>query len=74
MIDLKKDTFNDMIQYILVKNEFQPDILTIDGVERPPMIEIPEYRELFPRNVLSENASCIKPQGDMAEMALKTNL
>ena len=46
-IDLKKDTFNEMIQYNLVKNEFQPDIFNVDGLERPPMIEISEYREKF---------------------------
>ena len=47
LIDLKKDTYNDMIQYNLVKDSFQPDLLTIDGLERPPMIEIPAYREKF---------------------------
>lgn len=46
-IDLKKETFNEMIQYNLVKNEFQPDIFNVDGLERPPMIEISEYRKKF---------------------------
>ena len=46
-IDLKKETFNEMIQYNLVKNEFQPDIFNTDGLERPPMIEISEYRKKF---------------------------
>ncbi|UCH19926.1 MAG: glucosyl-3-phosphoglycerate synthase [Deltaproteobacteria bacterium] len=46
-IDLKKETFNEMIQYNLVKNEFKPDIFNVDGLERPPIIEIPEYREKF---------------------------
>jgi len=46
-IDLKKDTFDEMIQYNLVKNEFQPDIFNVDGLERPPMIEISEYRKKF---------------------------
>ena len=46
-IDLKKETFNEMIQYNLVKNEFQPDIFNVDGLERPPIIEIPEYRKKF---------------------------
>jgi glucosyl-3-phosphoglycerate synthase len=49
-IDLKKDTFNEMIQYNLVKSEFQPDIFSVDGLERPPIIEIPEYRKKFKIN------------------------
>lgn len=47
IIHLKKDLYQEMIQYNLVKNEFQPDILKIDGVERPPIVEIPEYRQKF---------------------------
>ncbi len=46
-IDLKKETFNEMIQYNLVKNEFKPDIFNVDGLERPPMIEISDYRKKF---------------------------
>jgi glucosyl-3-phosphoglycerate synthase len=46
-IDLKKETFDEMIQYNLVKDEIQPDIFNVDGLERPPMIEIPEYRKKF---------------------------
>jgi glucosyl-3-phosphoglycerate synthase len=49
-IDLKKDTFNEMIQYNLVKSEFQPDIFSVDGLERPPIINIPEYRKKFKIN------------------------
>ncbi len=47
LIDLKEETFNEMIQYNLIKNEFLPDIFQVDGLERPPMIEIQEYREKF---------------------------
>ncbi|KPJ78590.1 MAG: glucosyl-3-phosphoglycerate synthase [Deltaproteobacteria bacterium SG8_13] len=46
-IDLKKKMYNEMIQYNLVKNEYKADILQIGGIERPPMIEIPEYRHKF---------------------------
>ena len=46
-IQLKKELFREMIQYNLVKDEIEPDIFKIEGVERPPMIEIPEYREKF---------------------------
>ena len=47
ILDLKKDTFNEMIQYYLIKDEYHPDLYKIDGLERPPIIEIPEYRKKF---------------------------
>jgi glucosyl-3-phosphoglycerate synthase len=47
ILDIKKDTFNEMIQYYLVKDEYHPDLYKIDGLERPPIIEIPEYRKKF---------------------------
>jgi glucosyl-3-phosphoglycerate synthase len=46
-IQLKRDLFNEMIQYNLVRNTYEPDILKIHGLERPPIIEIPEYRNKF---------------------------
>jgi len=47
LVDYKEKLYNEMIQYNLVKNEFRPDIYEIKGHERPPMIEIPAYREKF---------------------------
>ena len=47
VIDLRDNLFDDMIQYNLVNDRYQPDILTIETHERPPIIEIPEYREKF---------------------------
>ena len=47
IIDLKYELFDEMIQYNLVNERYQPDILKIETHERPPMIEIPEYREKF---------------------------
>ena len=47
IIDLKYELFDEMIQYNLVNDRYQPDILKIETHERPPMIEIPEYREKF---------------------------
>ena len=46
-IALKKDLYKEMIQYSLVKNEYRADIMKIGRIERPPMIEIPEYRQKF---------------------------
>jgi len=47
IIDLKYELFDEMIQYNLVNNRYQPDISKIETHERPPIIEIPEYREKF---------------------------
>jgi glucosyl-3-phosphoglycerate synthase len=47
LIDFKEDLFDEIIQYNLVNNEYQPEIRQIKGLERPPMVTIPEYREKF---------------------------
>jgi len=47
MIDLKEELHNEMIQYHLVKGAIEPDIVQIRGVERPPIMELPEYRAKF---------------------------
>lgn len=47
LVDLKNDLFREMIQYNLVKNEYHPDIFKVEGHERPPIIEISEYRDKF---------------------------
>jgi glucosyl-3-phosphoglycerate synthase len=47
MIDLTEEMYDEMIQYNLVRSEFRPDRTKFAGHERPPMIEIPEYRNKF---------------------------
>ena len=47
LIDLRDDLYDEMIQYNLVHDQYKPDILKIEGHERPPMIEIPEYCKKF---------------------------
>ena len=47
LIELNKELFYEMIQYNLIRSEYKPDIYTIKGVERPPMIEVSAYREKF---------------------------
>jgi glucosyl-3-phosphoglycerate synthase len=47
LIQLNEKVYSEMIQYNLVKNEYVPDIYKIEGIERPPMMEIPAYREKF---------------------------
>ena len=47
LIDIKDELFQEMIQYNLVNDQYEPDIFKIEGHERPPIIDIPEYREKF---------------------------
>ena len=47
LIDLKDELYDEMIQYNLVHDQYEPDIFKIEGHERPPIIEIPDYREKF---------------------------
>ena len=49
IVEFKKDIFDQIIQYQLVKNELQPDARRMAGVERPPICELPEYRAKFGR-------------------------
>jgi glucosyl-3-phosphoglycerate synthase len=62
MIDLKDTLYDEMIQYNLVKSEYQADIFKIEGIERPPMIEIPEYRQKF--NIVPNSAQRLSRQSD----------
>ena len=47
MVDIKRNLYNEMIQYHMIKDGYQPDIYKIQGKERPPIIEIPAYQERF---------------------------
>jgi glucosyl-3-phosphoglycerate synthase len=47
LIEMKKDIYDQMIQYQLIKNDITPDVVKMVGIERPPMASIPEYREKF---------------------------
>ena len=47
LIELNEDMYDEMIQYNLVNDRYEPEKLKLEGLERPPMIEIPEYREKF---------------------------
>ena len=51
LVELKSQLFDEIIQYNLVENQYQADTLKIVGLERPPMIEIPEYCQKFKPNV-----------------------
>ena len=47
IIKINKSMLNEMIQYNLVHNNYKADVFKIEGIERPPIIEIPEYRKKF---------------------------
>ena len=46
-ITISQDMFDEMVQYSLLNNQFSPDICPLEQHERPPIKEIPEYREKF---------------------------
>jgi glucosyl-3-phosphoglycerate synthase len=47
LIELNESMFDEMIQYQIVDNLVEPDTVKIRGDERPPMIEIEQYREKY---------------------------
>jgi len=47
LVDVKKELYDDMIQYRVVRDELKPDVFNNAGLERPPMVEIPEYCKKF---------------------------
>ncbi|MBW1779051.1 MAG: glucosyl-3-phosphoglycerate synthase, partial [Deltaproteobacteria bacterium] len=50
LLDFREDTFCEMIQYTLIKNRLHPETYKVVGLERPPILQIPEYLEKFRRN------------------------
>jgi glucosyl-3-phosphoglycerate synthase len=50
LIDLRKEMFDEMIQFKLVKEEYKSEVTRFVGHERPPMIEIDDYRNKFTLN------------------------
>ncbi len=47
LIDKKHEMFNEMIQFKLIEDSYQPEIYSFDTNDRPPIIEIEEYRKKF---------------------------
>ena len=45
LIQLERELFDEMIQYRLVKGDFQANATRLENHERPPMVTIPEYLE-----------------------------
>ena len=47
LVNMKHNMYDEILQYNLVNNQYQPDSLKMEGHERPPIIDIPEYRQKF---------------------------
>jgi glucosyl-3-phosphoglycerate synthase len=47
IVEFKRELYDQMIQYNLVRENIVPDLLEMSGVERPPMAEVAEYRKKF---------------------------
>jgi len=47
LIELKEPVYNELIQYRRVPRQYQENTYNIEGLERPPMITIAEYRQKF---------------------------
>ncbi len=53
-IQLSHELFHEMIQFDQVQGEYIPDIFSIKMSERPPMIEIEEYKNRFGKDAGQE--------------------
>ena len=56
-MQIRQDTYDEMIQYQMVKNHLKPENHILEQHERPPMIEIPEYRQKFGKTMAKGKAS-----------------
>ncbi len=57
LIDIKTEVFDEIIQFAIENDKYQLQSSQIEGYERPPMIQIPEYCDKFN----------IKPEQDSSE-------
>jgi len=56
-MQIRQQIHDEMIQYQLVRDRLKPENYLLEQHERPPMIEIPEYRQKFFRTAGGEKAS-----------------
>jgi len=47
IVDFRRALYDQIIQYRLVKDQLEPDVMQMVGLERPPIIELPEYQAKF---------------------------
>jgi glucosyl-3-phosphoglycerate synthase len=53
-MQIRQEIYDEMIQYQMVKNRFKPEIHLLEQHERPPMMDIPEYRAKFTDTVAED--------------------
>jgi glucosyl-3-phosphoglycerate synthase len=46
-LDINQEIFDEMIQYLSVGERVQPEVHLLEQHERPPIVQIPEYRQKF---------------------------
>jgi glucosyl-3-phosphoglycerate synthase len=56
-LELKHRLFEQMIQHQVVDGSYEPNIFEIRECERPPIIQLPEYRKKFKKEQLQETAA-----------------
>ena len=47
LVDVKQNVFDEMIQFHLVDDSLEPEVFALESHERPPMIELADYRKKF---------------------------
>lgn len=47
LVDKKHELFDEMIQFTLVEDNYEPDVYSFGTSDRPPIIEIEKYRKKF---------------------------
>ncbi len=47
LVEIRQKVYNKLIQYQKVPGHYQEELFCIEGHERPPIIDIPEYRQKF---------------------------
>jgi glucosyl-3-phosphoglycerate synthase len=62
IVELKKALHEEMLQYQLDGNELRADPFRVKGIERPPMVDVPEYRRRFGLAPSAEKDVQTKPQ------------
>ena len=46
-VEVHQQIFDQMIQYHMARDTLEPEIHVLESLERPPIIELPEYQEKF---------------------------
>jgi glucosyl-3-phosphoglycerate synthase len=56
-VELKLDTFNEMIQYHFDRDALKPETYQMEPFERPPMVQVTAYIKKFPSSAADDRAA-----------------